>query len=330
MSKHHFTLGTPNHTGPKTIVIMGVARGGTSLVAGTVREMGINLGARLGENHEDPQFLPTEFDHLRAVIAKRNAELDTWGWKMPHSIDYIADLQHELRNPHFIFVWRNSLAAAISQTKHSDADIYEGIHFAAHRLMHMKEAIDKVEYPSLLINYEQAIADKDGFIDTLAEFLDIQVDDEMRGNCHAFIDPDTGYKQISQTYYEAWRISTRHKLDHLIAPRRLRDLEINDKDLCVDVRGPAPAFIFNVEEEFFPEEFVVHFNNRTQQNSFTKLLFDYDGQFSHNMAAKVDAIPGVNRFQVKTNGKLRRIAVIPSVSEEGIADLRYVQLMQAG
>jgi len=329
MSKHHFTLGTPNHETPKTIVIMGVARGGTSLVAGTVRELGINLGVRLGENHEDPQFLTKDLDQLRKVIAKRNEKLSTWGWKMPHSIDYIAELQHDLRNPHFIFVWRNTLAAAISQTRHSDADIHAGLNFAVQRLADMKAAVDKVEYPTLLINYEQAIANKDAFIDTLAEFLDIEVGEAVRNNCRDFIDPSTGYKQISTTYYEAQPIDAHETLEHIKTRRTLRHLEINEESRLAEITGRNPAFIFAMPEGFLPETFIVHFNNHTDGVSFTKLLFDYDGQFSHNMAVKLDAKPGVNRFEVKTNGKLNRIAVIPSAAEDRVSDLRFVQLMRS-
>jgi hypothetical protein len=329
MSKHHFTLGTPNHETPKTIVIMGVARGGTSLVAGTVRELGINLGVRLGENHEDPQFLTKDLDRLREIIRERNVVLSTWGWKMPHSIDYIAELQHDLRNPHFIFVWRNTLAAALSQTRHSDADIHAGLNFAVQRLTDMKAAIDAVEYPTLLINYEQAIADKDGFIDTLATFLNVEVGEAVRNNCRDFIDPSTGYKQISTTYYEAQPTDPHAAFNHIKTKRTLRHLEVNEEKYRVDITGPNPAFIFAMPEGFLPEKFVVHFNNRTDGESFTKLMFDYDGQFSHNMAVKFDAQPGVNRYEVKTNGKLNRIAVIPSVTEEDISDLRYVQLLRS-
>ena len=37
--------------------MLGVERGGTSMVAGVVRAMGINLGDHAGRNHEDPNFL---------------------------------------------------------------------------------------------------------------------------------------------------------------------------------------------------------------------------------------------------------------------------------
>ena len=104
-----------------TVVIVGVQRGGTSMVAGVARELGVNLGKNLGNNHEDPEFLSKDLDKIRNVIASRNQSFDVWGWKMPHSSEYLLELLADVRNPFVIVVVRNLLAVSYTHLRVSCA-----------------------------------------------------------------------------------------------------------------------------------------------------------------------------------------------------------------
>ncbi len=321
MSKDHFLIGTPNHDSEKTVVILGVARGGTSMVAGTVRELGIDLGNRLGENHEDPQFLTKDVDKLLQTIQSRNESKGTWGWKMPHSIEYIAEIQQHLRNPHYIFVWRNSLSAALSQVIRTNANINNALHFATARLGEMADAIAKMDGPILLVNYDKATLDKDAFIDALASFIGVEVTPELRTNCLEFIDPDTGYKQISSSYYEAEEVDPEDHQQPLELIRIFRQIERLDAPRRLISTGKMARIIFRAEKgNTLPEEFVVSFNNHTDAPSQGKFLFDYDWEFSQNMSHKFEAKPGKNAFKIKTNGSMKRLAVLPNF-QDGSSDL---------
>ena len=44
----------------KTVVVLGVERGGTSMAAGIIRALGVDMGQRAGLNHEDPRFITEE------------------------------------------------------------------------------------------------------------------------------------------------------------------------------------------------------------------------------------------------------------------------------
>ena len=97
----------------RTFVVLGVQRGGTSMVAGALRALGVDMG-RAGLNHEDRRFLHASEATLSKVIAERNFELPVWGFKAPETTLQLDFLETALRNPHFICVTRNILAVVDS------------------------------------------------------------------------------------------------------------------------------------------------------------------------------------------------------------------------
>ena len=107
----------PTHEAQRTIVVYGVSRGGTSLVAGVCKGLGIPMNRRNEKNdpnHEDPEFKFSDPDRLRERIRQRDASSDLWGFKWPDSLLNKDVLDRLLRNPHYIFVYRNIAAVADS------------------------------------------------------------------------------------------------------------------------------------------------------------------------------------------------------------------------
>jgi len=328
-TQHHIVLGAPNHDTAKTVVIVGSQRGGTSMVAGTVREMGINLGPRLGLNHEDPQFLRQDVDYIRSMIRERNASLDTWGWKMPHTIDYIDQIEADLRNPHLIVVWRNPLAVAVSQTNRSDADIHTGLAFSANRISAMVEKIQSLQSPILLVNYDQAIKDKEGFIDSVAKFVGVDVSEEMRQNCLGFIDPKAGYKQVSSTFYDVEKVEPHGFQNRCSYKRILRQLELVPDQGYIKATGANPRFVFKIgDKKSLPAEFVLRFKNDTEHGTSLRLFFDFEWMFSRNMSEVLEVEPGVHTYKIITNGKMKRLGVDPTITN-GRSELIGVELREA-
>jgi hypothetical protein len=160
----------------RTYVIFGTRRGGTSLVAGIARALGLDLGD-VGErkNNEDPRFQNLPRDVMREAIEARNAEHDVWGWKYPAAGSYLPELSNSLRNPYFIVVYRDTVAAALSQARRD-----RRFNRRSHRLaLHESAANNAVntglvlasDRPSLLISNEQAAADRENLIDDVAAVL---------------------------------------------------------------------------------------------------------------------------------------------------------------
>ena len=327
MSKYHFQLNETNHADPKTVVIIGAPRGGTSMVAGTVRELGINLGQRLGENHEDPKFLKKDLDHIRDAIALRNEQNETWGWKMPHSTEYIDEIEEDLRNPHVIMVWRNTLATSISQVNRSGSDIHTALQFSTNRVQDMVDKVAKLSCPVLLVDYDRATVYKEDFIDALAEFVGAEMNDEMRQNCLRFIDPSVGYQQVSATYFDVEDVKDEDYPTKYETRFRLRQMEAQD-DGGYKVTGPHPAMIFKTNpKSSLKNDFVVRFENRSKEPTRVRILFDYEWEFSQNLAHKVVLEPGVYAFRVRNNGQMKRCAVLPPFEDEQ-SDLFNIELRE--
>ena len=95
----------PNTCREKTFVVLGVQRGGTSMVAGVLRAMGVDMG-HAGLNHEDNRFLGADKAALSKVIAERSGERTVWGFKAPETTLQLDYLETALRNPCYICVMR--------------------------------------------------------------------------------------------------------------------------------------------------------------------------------------------------------------------------------
>jgi hypothetical protein len=109
-----------NVLGKETLVIGGPSRGGTSIIAYVLLNIGYYLGDKLREDyHEDREILdaigrPAE---MGGIIAERNRQRARWGFKVPDAVHYIHWLAGALRNPVFLLVYRNPVATTKSILK---------------------------------------------------------------------------------------------------------------------------------------------------------------------------------------------------------------------
>jgi hypothetical protein len=114
-----------------TVCLLGLPRGGTSMLAWMVAQLGIFMGESIHPSTgEDAAFLSHEGDRaiftepaqaprraafmtgLAATIAARNAAHDVWGWKDPLAPYYLTEIAGQLRQPRLIIVARDLAAIA--------------------------------------------------------------------------------------------------------------------------------------------------------------------------------------------------------------------------
>jgi hypothetical protein len=194
----------------KTVVVLGAFRGGTSMVARVLQNLGVFMGDAFAppdaeyETAEDCEFqtllhrpdlltqsniLPNEITEeeigsLRALIEKRNREHRLWGWKYPGSVMWClhANLEGYLRNPHFITVFRDPLAVFQheldkSRTKPARVRSRSGRSFSwvGSQYQGLIEHVVRSNSPHLLVSYERAVVGdesvKESLVDSLIEFL---------------------------------------------------------------------------------------------------------------------------------------------------------------
>jgi hypothetical protein len=181
----------PRGATEKTVVIYGVQRGGTSMVAAVVAALGIDLAGQ-GLNHEDPRFQKADGEELDALIGARNAERPVWGFKAPQTTLKLDYLETRLRNPHYVCVFRNPAAVADSVMMRRGGAAGDQLKRALRFYDKMTELVGRTQDPLLVVNYERASADPEALVEALAGFLEVDADAAVRAHALAMVTGDGG------------------------------------------------------------------------------------------------------------------------------------------
>lgn len=141
---------------PRTVVVFGMPRGGTTMVAGICQRCGIDMGSNLPKNLEDQDFVYKPKEHMIDAIAARNASKLVWGWKFPRASKYLPRLEKNIRNPLFIVVWRDALSVATRGILKS-GEITKSLQLA-HGIQTQNLAfVTTTSAPVLHVSYEKSI-----------------------------------------------------------------------------------------------------------------------------------------------------------------------------
>jgi len=198
MSREELNLSTSSATfsmrenphGEKfTVIIIGTPRGGTSAVAGVVHRLGIPMGENLPNNYEDQDFIPANRSNFRSVIAARNEQHTTWGFKFPNAGSYLADFAEDFTNPVLIIVERDaaaSLKRIMRRQKAPAMDVMAGI---LKRKLDNARLAESLQWPLLYVSYEKLVQYKSSAITELADFLNQNVTPEQVASIEPFLQP---------------------------------------------------------------------------------------------------------------------------------------------
>lgn len=181
----------------KTFIVYGVPRGGTTMVARVVEQLGVPMGKNLPLNYEDQDF---NFDKmsdqlkadpalmhqaLRRAIRKRNQEYQVWGWKYPRAHRYLPAILENIRRPHLICVMRDPVASSFRPLRRKSNGSSSGREASALRLMkqHLNwqeqnlDLIHQFGCPALMCSYEKSILQPDDFVRELSGFMGLGSDE---------------------------------------------------------------------------------------------------------------------------------------------------------
>jgi hypothetical protein len=164
----------------KTIIIFGVARGGTSMAAGAARGLGFYMGHALENNNEDLEFSYKSLEHMKHVIHVRNAQYRKWGWKFPAAANYLDELLPQVRNPHLIVVCRDLAATTAGHVRWHQREASFAISDVLLQTQKNIFLALRWRVPALLVSYEKSTLQPGRFIDELSRFLGepVEVDRE--------------------------------------------------------------------------------------------------------------------------------------------------------
>lgn len=170
----------------RTIIVTGVARSGTSLVASVVKAAGLHMGDRVYDVvNEDAEMLEIvrsrDAKLLRALIQQRNAKHASWGFKIPNLHAYMRyDELNQFRNPHLIGIFRDPVAVAMRNALSEHTDQMQGVIAAAGAMQAMARFADLTDCPMLLLSYEKIVSFPPLLIDSVLDFCGITVNKTKR------------------------------------------------------------------------------------------------------------------------------------------------------
>jgi len=207
---------------PKTVILTGCGRGGTSAIAGTVHALGIPMvdDEETSVNFEDSEFTAAGMEpkskekiaspyiqtcqQIRSIIHRRNQMNQSWGWKDPYAYHYLRGIIDICRNPRLILVTRNPLDTAQSmiEAAHSVGELLTIENAYDHSLLTLQRIWDSAQHcgvPTLLVSFEQAIFNKTQLITDLIAFLELNPDQTALKRALDFINPGGGYRTLNNS-----------------------------------------------------------------------------------------------------------------------------------
>jgi len=186
-----------------TVPIVGIPRGGTTMVAAVVEALGIDLGptADLRNFHFEDQTMHSPYLDVQVKYAKkRNEEFDRWGWKDPTGIMAVRHVLFAIRNPRVIVVFRDMLATIQGEMR------FDRVHniqpprtfrdMADRSLAWWNQNIEFIKdssVPTLLVSYERALSNPELFIDEICSFLGISPTEERKAEALSRTNRSGGY-----------------------------------------------------------------------------------------------------------------------------------------
>jgi hypothetical protein len=166
----------------RTIIMTGVARSGTSFLSSVLLHLGLPM--KRGESDQlsgHAEHVPLREalaakDHprLTSIVAEFDQRFDIWGWKAPGIRTDFETVVATVRNPCFVFVFKEPLSVAMRK-------VDRGREPEIDRLFRktVKAYVELVDYaaasphPCMLVSYDRATKRIDECIGALAAFAGI-------------------------------------------------------------------------------------------------------------------------------------------------------------
>ncbi|WP_319531940.1 hypothetical protein [uncultured Cohaesibacter sp.] len=174
-----------NNTPEKTVIVIGVARSGTTMIASILKELGVFLGdAASGAVLEDPklsrQIENGEKREVAATIASYDKRFPIWATKRPELYHHLSDYLSMFRNPHIVATFRDPIAIARRNEISMLGDPIEGLLRANEETADLIRFVRSLDCPALLASYEKASANGATFLDKLLDFLNLDPTEQER------------------------------------------------------------------------------------------------------------------------------------------------------
>jgi hypothetical protein len=195
--------------GKPTLIVTGVARSGTSLIATWLKEIGVYMGQALdGVVNEDPllhEVLRTQnAAGLQDIIRLRNSRHGQWGFKIPNLNAHLklSDLAL-FRNPHLIVIYRDAVAVAVRNGLSEHFNVLDSMLNTTIATYGLAQFVHRANCPILLLSYEKVLARPALAIDQLMHFCGISLSASSRESLLQHVQPERAeYLESSHRRFE--------------------------------------------------------------------------------------------------------------------------------
>jgi hypothetical protein len=185
----------------KTIIVLGNARGGTSALAGALRELGVVMPHAGSFTHEwSPICYRKNTVDLAPTVRKLdeyNRLFEIWGWKYPQDAFALDVIQAHIRNPILVIIFRNFLDVCVSTEKHEEVPWEASVKNHADVVSQLSTIITYSSLPLTVLSYERLLAKPTAVLEELNNWLCLHANSEAMIKASKFIDVAAGYSCVS-------------------------------------------------------------------------------------------------------------------------------------
>ena len=217
------------------IVVLGMHRSGTSVVALILKALGVHMGDdTLGAGASNPfgheedtdffdlnerflarakgawDFPPARsrldqaaarFDaEISRLIEERNIRSKLWGWKDPRTCLLFDYYHRHLGNYKVVYVTRDSNKVALSLRKRDRMPLRKGLRLCAIFSAALRESLSKIRPETIFrVDFDDLLAGAENPIDELIVFLGVDVSTKQRRDAIDMLKPQAAIKELGRT-----------------------------------------------------------------------------------------------------------------------------------
>lgn len=184
----------PMTDAPRTVVVLGCARSGTSMVAGALHKLGVSVGRR----HDDATFedidLSNAFEkdnivEAETIISEYNEQHNIWAWKRPALLNYFDKTQGKLRNPYYVAVFKDIFSIANRNRISMEVDVLHNMSSVIQDHLKLLEILKSLDTPCLMLSNEKVLQNKEEAVTALSDFVGTG-SSQQRNDAIQFITPN--------------------------------------------------------------------------------------------------------------------------------------------
>jgi hypothetical protein len=188
-------IGAPPAAGPKTIIVVGVARGATSVFAGALHKLGVFMGDKShAPVFEDVRLAVAlesgDFDAAREVISEYDTKHEIWGFKRPGIVPLLERAHALFRQPVYLFVFRDIFSIAQRNQISMKSDVLNDMRATLRNYGMILDFIEHTAPQGLLLSTEKTLTHTETVFDHMIDYLGLSVTPAQRKAALAFVQLD--------------------------------------------------------------------------------------------------------------------------------------------